>query len=61
MDITSDYGSLVRGSNPRGRAISKSPASRITPIAGDSHFGKTLCVPAAIFGNFFLSKREARG
>ena len=25
MDITSDYGSLVRGSNPRGRAIQKKP------------------------------------
>ena len=29
MDITSDYGSLVRGSNPRGRAIQKSPRSRL--------------------------------
>lgn len=29
MDITSDYGSLVRGSNPRGRAIKgKFPGKR---------------------------------
>lgn len=35
MDITSDYGSLVRGSNPRGRAIQKSPRSRLnTSFAG---------------------------
>lgn len=33
MDITSDYGSLVRGSNPRGRAIRKKTVRLVESFA----------------------------